>query len=191
MRGYTLVEMLVVMCVLTTVIAISIPAMTGAVDAARLRGAAFHVSARLALVRMQAVRRYANVALRFQNRNGEYRYQTFADGDGDGVKTADITSGRDVPLGGDEGLRDNYPGVAFGFLPGCPLVNGGTPDSNPIRIGNSTLLSFSPAGTATSGTLYLRGRGHRAYALVILGATGRTTLLTCDAASGTWSVDAR
>ena len=191
MRGYTLVEMLIVVAVLTTLAAISVPTMSGAVDAARLRGAAFHLSARLALVRMQAVRRYANVALRFQQTNGQYRYQTFADGDGDGVKSADISSGRDVPLGVDEGIGDNYPGVTFGFLPGCPLVNGGTPASNPIRIGNTTLLSFSPAGTATSGTLYLRGRGHRAYALVVLGATGRTTLLSCDAANGNWSVDAR
>jgi type II secretory pathway pseudopilin PulG len=191
MRGYTLIDMLIVIVVLTTLFAISIPALSGAADAARLRGAAFHISARLALVRMQAVRRYANVALRFQMQNGQYRYQTFADGDGDGVKSADITSGRDVPIGEDEGIGDNYPGVSFGFLPGCPLVGGGTPGGNPIRIGNTTLLSVSPAGTATSGTLYLRGRGDVAYALVVLGATGRTTLLRCDARAGTWSVDAR
>ena len=81
--------------------------------------------------------------------------------------------------------------VSFGFLSGCPLIGGGTPGGNPIRIGNTTLLSVSPAGTATSGTLYLRGRGDVAYALVVLGATGRTTLLRCDARAGTWSVDAR
>jgi len=33
--------------------------------------------------------------------------------------------------------------------------------------------------------------GDVAYALVVLGATGRTTLLRCDARAGTWSVDAR
>jgi type II secretory pathway pseudopilin PulG len=190
-RGYTLIDMLLVIAVLTVVFAISIPSLSGAVDAGRLRGAAFHMSARLALVRMQAVRRHANVALRFQLRNGQYRYQTFADGDSDGVKTTDITSGRDVPLGEDEGIGDNYPGVSFGFLAGCPLVGGGAAGGNPIRIGNTTLLSVSPAGTATSGTLYLRGRGNVAYALVVLGATGRTTLLRCDARAGTWSVYAR
>ena len=87
MRGYTLIDMLIVIAVLTTLFAISIPTLSGAADAARLRGAAFHISARLALVRMQAVRRYANVALRFEVQNGQYRYQTFADGDGDGVKS--------------------------------------------------------------------------------------------------------
>ena len=129
MRGYTLIELLIVIAVLTTVLAISIPTLSGAADAARLRGAAFHISARLALVRMQAVRRYANVALRFQMQNGQYRYQTFADGDGDGVKSADIASGRDLPIGEDEGIGDNYPGVSFGFLPGCPLI--GVPPGRP------------------------------------------------------------
>jgi len=82
MRGYTLIDLLIAIAVLTTLLAISIPTLSGAANAARLRGAAFHISARLALVRMQAVRRYANVALRFQMQNGQYRYQTFADGDG-------------------------------------------------------------------------------------------------------------
>jgi hypothetical protein len=81
--------------------------------------------------------------------------------------------------------------VSFGFLPGVRWLMAALPAENPIRIGNTTLLSFSPAGTATSGTLYLRGRGNRAYALVVLGATGRTTLLRCDSRTGTWSVDAR
>jgi hypothetical protein len=32
--------------------------------------------------------------------NGQYRYQTFADGDGDGVKSTDIASGRERPASG-------------------------------------------------------------------------------------------
>ena len=105
------------------------------------------------------------------------------------MKSADITSGRDVDRE-DEGIGDNTL-VCRSASFGCPLIGGGTPSGSPIRIGNTTLLSVSPAGTATSGTLYLRGRGNVAYALVVLGATGRTTLLRCDARAGTWSVDAR
>jgi prepilin-type N-terminal cleavage/methylation domain-containing protein len=191
MRGYTLVELLIVLLVAVAVCAMSIPVVGYAIEEGRLRGAAFYLSSRLALLRMQAVRRFANVALRFKYDGVKYRYQTFGDGDGDGVKSADITSGRDVPLDLPEAISDKFPGVAFGFIAGCPLVDGSLPDGNPIRIGSSGLLSISPAGTATSGTLYLRGRTDQAYAVVILGVTGRTRLLHCEAGTGIWSVDAR
>lgn len=192
MRGYTLVELLIGLAVSSILCAISISAMGYAIDQGRLRGAAFHLSSRVALARMQAVRRYANVALRFKAVGTTMKYRTFADGDGDGVKSSDITSGRDVPLDMPEGIGDNFPGVSFGFTAGCPLVDGSLPsDGNPIRIGSSGLLSFSRAGTATSGTIYLRGRRDQAYAVVILGATGRTRLLHCDARQGKWSIDGR
>jgi len=190
MRGYSLIELLICLAVLGALSAISLPAMSNALDRSRLRGAAFHLSSRVALVRMRAVQRHAYVALRFKTIGSTIRYQTFADGDGDGVKSADITSRRDVPLDQPEGIEDLFSGVSFGFLAGCPLIDGSLPSGSPIKIGSSGLLSYSAGGSATSGTLYLRGRG-AAYALVILGATGRTRLLQCDPASGQWTIDGR
>ena len=89
MRGYTLVELLIVLLVAVAVCAMSIPVVGYAIEEGRLRGAAFYLSSRLALLRMQAVRRFANVALRFKYDGVKYRYQTFGDGDGDGVKSGD------------------------------------------------------------------------------------------------------
>jgi prepilin-type N-terminal cleavage/methylation domain-containing protein len=190
MRGYSLIELMVCLVVMGALAAISIPMMGNAVEHSRLRGAAFHLSARLSLVRMQAVRRYANVALRFKTAGSNVRYQTFADGDGDGVKSADITSGRDVPLDLPEAIDDKFSGVSFGFVPGCPLVDGSAVTGSPVHIGSSGLLSYSPDGSCTSGTLYLRNRGE-GYAVVLLGATGRSRLLHCDASSGAWTLDGR
>ena len=92
MRGYSLVEMLVTVAIVATLTAISVPMLGNSLDHSRLRGAAFHMSARLYLVRSQAVRQHGYVALRFKTVNGAVQFQTFADGDGDGVKSADITS---------------------------------------------------------------------------------------------------
>jgi prepilin-type N-terminal cleavage/methylation domain-containing protein len=190
MRGYSLVELLVTLAVLGVLTAMSVPMFGNALEHSRLRGAAFHMSARLYLVRSQAVRRHGYVALRFKTINGVVQYQTFADGDRDGVKSADITSGRDVPLDRPEALGDTHSGITFGFVPGCPLIDGSTASGNPVRIGTSGLLSYSPGGESTTGTLYIRSRSE-GYAIVLLGATGRTRLLYCSPTDGRWTIDGR
>jgi hypothetical protein len=192
MRGASVIEQLFVLALVTIVFGMALPTMKRGVEHGRLRGAAFYLSSRVAQLRMQAVHRGANVALRFTATDPN-KYQAFMDGDSDGVRSADIAVGRDPAIGPLEALQDNFPGVQFGFLPGCPLADGSAVPvgADPIRLGSARLLVFSPAGTATSGTLYLRGRIDMAYAIVVLGATGRTRLLACTAARGTWDVDAR
>jgi hypothetical protein len=191
-RGSSVVEQVVVLALIALVSAMTIPAMKRGVEHGRLRGAAFYLSGRVAQLRMQAVHRGANVALRF-NSSAPYGFQAFMDGDGDGVRSADIASGRDPALDLGEAIADRFSGVTFGFVPGCPLSDGSSVPSgaDPIRIGSSRLLVFAPSGTATSGTLYLRGQLEIGYAVVILGATGRTRLLACAPSQGKWDVDAR
>jgi hypothetical protein len=41
-------------------------------------------------------------------------------------------------------------------------------------------VSFTPDGTASSGTVYVRGRGGAQYAVRVLGATARTRVLRYD-----------
>jgi hypothetical protein len=50
----------------------------------------------------------------------------------------------------------------------------------------SVLMSFTPIGTATSRTLYLRGRDASQYAVRVLGATGRTRVLRYVTATRQW-----
>jgi hypothetical protein len=46
------------------------------------------------------------------------------------------------------------------------------------------MLSFSPTGTSSSGTVYLRGRAARQRAVRVLGGTGR--IRSYDFDFGTW-----
>ena len=55
-----------------------------------------------------------------------------------------------------------------------------------IRIGSSRILTLGPDGTATSGTIYLRGRRGQ-YAVRILGATGRTRVWRFHPGTGEWT----
>jgi hypothetical protein len=46
-----------------------------------------------------------------------------------------------------------------------------------VQLGRTNLLTFTPAGTATSGTIYIRDREGTQWAVRVLGATGRTRVL--------------
>jgi prepilin-type N-terminal cleavage/methylation domain-containing protein len=189
MRGFSLVELLVALLLLAVICAITLPPVTRIVDHWRTRGAASFIGARVALTRMRAVQRNANVGLRFAPAGAAYSMRAYADGNGNGVRAADIASGADPAIDGADRLDQLFPGVTFGFVPGARLIDGsdvGAGD-DPIRLGAGNTLVFSPIGTATSGTLYLRGRGPWQYAVVILGATGRTRVLRFEPSSGSWT----
>ena len=96
------------------------------------------------------------VAVAFEQGERGANARLYADGDGDGVTREDIERGVDRPLGAPVLLRE---GRAYLGLPtavetdpaGNPL-NG----QDPIRFGRGSILSFSPTGTSTPGSLYLR-----------------------------------
>ena len=59
--------------------------------------------------------------------------------------------------------------------------------SDPVRLGRSDTLTFSPFGTATSGTIFLRSRKGRQYAVRVLGASGRTRVLEYRHETRSWA----
>lgn len=150
--------------------ATAIPSLLGTVDRSRGYAAARYLAGRLTLVRTQAVNRGVTVALVFQRDRRGISYRAYRDGNRNGVLTRDIRRGIDAPIEEVVRLGALFPGVEFGTTPSVPL-------DDPIRLGGSDILSFTPSGTATSGTLYLRGRDGTQWAVRILGATARTRVL--------------
>ena len=188
MPGYSLLELLVTVALAGCVAAMSLPRVDGALDAWRTRGAAFFVAARVGLTRMQAVHRGANVALRFEAEGGTFRLRAYVDGNDNGVRNADIASGHDAPLSPAERIDHLFSGVRFGFVSGARLIDGTpvAPGDDPIRLGNARMVACAPSGTASSGTVYVRGKGASQYAIVVLGASGRTRVVKFDAVTGQW-----
>src|SRR5262245_5369949 len=187
--GASALEILFALSASTTATAIAIPLFGGALDEMRTAMAARYVAGRLRAARMDAVRRSRAVALRFEHRSGSddgYAFAAFGDGNGNGVRAVEIRGGIDPALTGDECLRDRYPGVGFGLAPEVPDIDGrlGSGEDG-VRIGTAQILTMSSDGTATSGTLYIRGRGGQ-YAVRVLGATGRTRMLQYDSGTRTW-----
>ena len=172
--GHSLVEALVVVTLLTTLAGAATGSLMSARDAARSSSAARWVAAGLHRARMEALKRHVNVAIRFEPSGDDYRLAWYADGNGNGVRTADIDAATDISLGAGGTLGQQFPGVRFGLADGVAAIDEDTAaGEEPVRVGRSRMVSFSPSGTSTSGTLYLQGRGPRQYAVRVLGPTGR------------------
>lgn len=186
--GYSLLELMFVVGLVFTLSAVAIPEYLAAVDEFRTAGAARYMAARVHRVRMEAVMRSANVALRFVRADSGFAFSVFLDGDGDGVRTLDIQRAIDRQIVPGERLPDHFSGVDFGVLPGLPSVEPGVdpPGSDPIKLGSSNLLSFSPSGTSSPGSVYIRGRKTSQYAVRVLGATGRIRVLKFNPSTRQW-----
>jgi len=175
-RGYTLIELVFAAGLVAVLTAAAIPQLSAGVERSRTVGAARYLASRLALARAQAVGRSANVAVLLTAADETFIVGTYVDNNGDGVRTRDITAGIDTLIDVPVRLANLFPHVTL-FL-NDPAVTS-TFDS-------TALMSFSPLGTASSRTLYLRGADRSQYAVRVLGATGPTRVLRLVASNGAW-----
>ena len=166
------------MAIAVILAAVAVPQAIGTIDRFRVQAAARYLAARMALARSQAVMRSAIVALRFERDQRGFTFGVFIDGNRNGVRNRDISSGVDPPLDPPTRLSDLFPGVSIALSDAA---------DDPVRIGTSSLMSFTPLGTATSGTIYLRGRDGTQFGVRVLGATGRTRVLRFVPATGEWT----
>lgn len=186
-KGYSLLEVLMAITVMVIVGGAAIPLAHSSVDRSRAIGAARYVAGRMAMARFEAVRRSAYVAIRFIEQEDAYWLQAYVDGNRNGVLTRDIARGIDLPITANERLDYHFSGVQFGIQPDVAGIDPGAFNAaDPIQIGSSTLLSFSPNGSSTSGTVFLHGLRGNQFAVRVLGATGRTRILEFNFGSGLW-----
>ncbi len=184
--GFTLIELMLVTALVAASVGIALPLMAESIDELRTASAARYLAARIMSARVEALKRSTPMGLRFQPMSGDYGFRVHLDGNGNGLRTADIQQGLDPPMTNLERLGDNFPGVRFELMADVPDVDGGRDDrTDGVRIGTSRILTLGPDGTATSGTLYVRGRRSQ-YAVRVLGATARTRVLQFHTGEQTW-----
>jgi prepilin-type N-terminal cleavage/methylation domain-containing protein len=185
-HGFTLIELLFVVSLMTVLLGIAVPISGDAIDDMRTGAAARYLAGRITSSRLEAINRSRAVGLQFLASSPDYQFAPYVDGNGNGVRTADIRAGLDPPVGASRQIGDDFRDVRFGLGAGVPDIDGlRTTSIDGVRIGTARILTMSPDGTATSGTLYLQGR-HAQYAVRVLGATGRTRVLKYEAGDHTW-----
>jgi type II secretory pathway pseudopilin PulG len=186
--AFSLVELVFALGLAATLSAVAVPHLLASLDEARAASAARYVSTRLQRTRMEAIARNEATAVRVTRAAESYRLTQYVDGNRNGVRSRDIEAGVDRLIAGPERLGDQFPGVDFGVVPGLPPIDipSGAPGADPIRLGSSDLVTFSPLGTATPGSLYVLGRRNVQFVVRIFGETGKTRILKFNQGSRQW-----
>ncbi len=174
-----MIEVIFVVALVAVLSAMAVPQVLASHDRSRGWMAARYLWSRVVLARTQAVSRGTFVALRFDRDGRGYSFSVYEDGNRNGVRTADIQAGVDRQVESPVRLFEQFPGVEIGVQPGLR-------GAAPVQLGASSLLSFSPLGTATSGTIHVLGRDGTQWAVRVLGATGRTRVLRHDPRTLAW-----
>ena len=174
----------------TTLLAMATPAFQRLATAQHERLAVRYVVAEVMLARAQAARRGTSVGIRFGRDMRGYYFGTYVDGNGNGLRATDVRRGIDQPIGPTRRLEETFPAARFDRDPSIPPIGGTSGDQGgeAVRLGVGQTLTYSPVGTATPGTLYVRC-GSTQYAIRILGSTGRLRVLRYDRTERTWSKD--
>lgn len=190
-RGITSYELLVALGVGS---AILVTVAAGAFQlraALSVRSAAREVHVAFLRARSEAIVRGRMVGIKFRKNGDRHEWALFRDGNGNGIRSAEIASGVDRPLGLAFPWSRND--VAPGILTGAPVPDPGAPGrflsrpEDPIRFNLSDICSFSPVGESTPGSIYLWD-GHDRMAVVrIFGRSAKVRSLYHRRGERGWS----
>ncbi len=188
-RGVALIDIVVAVAVALVMAAIAVPVIGGTLDRERTIVGAQYLAGQLMRARLDSLKRGRAVAVRIEIIDDRTQFQLFADGNGNGVLQRDIDRGIDLPLTDQEWLDDQARDIALRVNQDITDVAGSATLSagdDPLRIGNTSLLAFSPLGSATNGTLYVAAHRGPQMAIRVFGANGRVRVLMFDAQSRQW-----
>ncbi|MCI0568295.1 MAG: prepilin-type N-terminal cleavage/methylation domain-containing protein [Acidobacteria bacterium] len=187
-RGFSLVEALISLAILGILLAFTVPLLAETVARERLHAASLETAVHFRSLRQRAVSEGCSFGLRFVAAGSSWSYTLYRDGNGNGIRTADILSGRDRRVEGPDDPATRFEGIRIGLpqtpVPQIPPGSGSiAAPGDPVKFGNSDLVGFSPSGSVSGGTLYLTD-GARVAAVVVYGPTGRIRLHRYDSQNG-------
>ena len=188
-RGAALIDIIVSTSIGVVMAAVAVPVIGGTMDRERTIIGARYLAGQLQRARLESLKRARSVAVRIEMTGERTALRLFADGNGNGVLQRDIDRGVDLPLTPQVWLEDEARDVSLRINQDVTEISGAAmlaPGDDPLRIGNTSLLAFSPVGGATSGTLYVAAQRGPQMAIRVFGATGRVRVLMFDARTRQW-----
>ena len=192
-RGFQLYELLVVLAIMSAAATMGIPRALEWTRFLKVDLAARELASALRLTQSYAIRYSTKVGIKFRpHTQAGVSFTIYRDGDGDGVRTADIDSGVDPPIGPPRQLAHFGSWVHFGFPPGPAPRDPGNPRrrldrlEDPIRFNRSDIASFNHLGGSTPGSLYLTDGRYLLSVVRLFGRTGKVKVMRYDQETEEW-----
>ena len=179
--GQSLIGALAALALLSLLLAASTLAVRRQVARQAPLAAAERFASELRARRWEAIARARGLGLVFErSAAGDWFVSVHEDGDGDGIRAEDRASGRDPRIAGPWRFEQRFGALGPGFRAGLAQLRSPPPAlrllpdlEDPVRFGRGDVVSLSPRGRTSSGTLYLTDGTERQWAVTIVGSTGR------------------
>jgi prepilin-type N-terminal cleavage/methylation domain-containing protein len=192
--GLSLIELLATMALLGIAVLMTIPTVASMRSEGRTAAAAREMAMTFHALRWRAVAQNRHHGLFFDSLEEGWAWFVVRDGNGNGLRTSEVRSGTDETLSGPHRMEDRMLGVGLGFpgdsaIPRIPPRRGVIEDlEDPVKFGRSNLVSFSPLGSSSSGTLYVSDRSNKLYGVVLFGPTARIRVWRFDVRERRWKL---
>jgi type II secretory pathway pseudopilin PulG len=184
--GATLAELAIVLGLVSLLAATTAPLTKAATERGRARQAAMFVAGVLRNARQQALVQSRSVGLVFDLAASRWTFRLCEDGNGNGLRRADVAAGTDVCFGDRVDLAVLFPGVRVAVDPGLRGPGGEPGSPDPVRFGASDMASFSAIGSCTAGSVFLQAADGTPFVVRVAGITGRTRVLRYETRSRVW-----
>ncbi|HTO86772.1 MAG TPA: hypothetical protein VMR54_04490 [Thermoanaerobaculia bacterium] len=178
--GLSAAELVGVLAILAALVAAAGTGVSHLRSVVSIRSAAAEVGAALYRARMFAITYGVNVGLKYRFRDGRMEWALYGDGNGNGVRSAEIASGVDRPIGilVTWGRGDVRPAIMTEASVPDPDGSGRLSSlDDPIRFNRSDICSFSATGESTPGSIYLWDGADRMAVVRVYGRTGKMRTL--------------
>jgi type II secretory pathway pseudopilin PulG len=193
-EGFSAIEAVVVVAIVGIALSISVPALSSLRENGRTAAGARVLAMELNRMRWESVAHHRPRGLFFERVSGGWGWSVVEDGNGNGLRTAEIRRGVDRRVSGPHRLEDRVENVRLGFPPGGPFprippragVITGVDD--PVQFGRSDIVAFSPLGRSSSGTLYVTDGRRGLFGIVLYGPSSRVRVWRYDPEGRQWSL---
>lgn len=179
--GMTLPELLVALILAVFAVLLAAPGALALRQSVAVRSAVHETTVAFFRARTYAISRDRNVGLKFRKNGDRWEWALYGDGNGNGVRTAEIASGVDRYLGVyfPWSRNDVMPAILTGIRVPDPGSPGRYLDriDDPIRFNNSDICSFSPVGESTPGSVYLWDAHDRMAVVRVFGQSAKIRTL--------------
>ena len=179
--GFSAAELVAVVTIVAAVTALVAPGLFELSATQAMLSSASEVRSMLVLARTFALTRGRYVGVKFRKNGSRYEWALYGDGNGNGIRTAEIASGVDKSLGITIPWSRND--VLPAIMKGSPVPDPGDPRKvldrldDPIRFNESDICSFSPLGESTPGSVYLWNGRDRMAVVRVFGRTAKVRTL--------------